>query len=114
MVPIAMRAAEQLNLDGINVEVIDLRSAAPMDKEAIFKSVAKTGRLVVADTAWQSFGVSAEISASVAEHILDSLKAPIVRVALPDTHAPTSSALEALFYPDDDDVVEAVRTVLKQ
>jgi pyruvate dehydrogenase E1 component beta subunit len=114
MVPIAMRAAEQLHLEGINTEVIDLRTAVPMDKETIFKSVAKTGRLVVADTAWQSFGVSAEISASVSENIFDSLKAPVVRVALPDTHAPTSSALESLFYPGDEDVVEAVKSVLKK
>ena len=113
-VPIAMRAAEQLHLEGINTEVIDLRTAVPMDKETIFKSVAKTGRLVVADTAWQSFGVSAEISASVSENIFDSLKAPVVRVALPDTHAPTSSALESLFYPGDEDVVEAVKSVLKK
>ncbi len=113
MVPIAMRAAEQLYLDGINVDVIDLRAAAPMDKDSIFKSVAKTGRLVVADTAWQSFGVSAEISASVAEDIMDCLKSPVVRVALPDTHAPTSSALESLFYPGDEDVASAVRTVLR-
>lgn len=113
MVPMALGAAERLAQEGISAEVIDPRTVVPMDEEALFESAARTGRVVVADPAWKSFGVSAEISARVTEKCFSYLKAPVVRVALPDTHAPTSAALERLFYPDEEDVVLAVRKVLE-
>ena len=112
MVAVAMRAAEQLEDEGIDVEVVDPRTIVPLDHQAIVDSVAKTGRLVIVDTSWKSFGVGAEIAARVTESALSDLKAPIVRVALPDAHAPTSAPLEKVFYPDERDVMIAVKTTL--
>ena len=112
MVPTALRAAELLQDEGVDVEVIDIRTVVPLDERAILDSVTKTGRLVVADTAWRSFGISAEISARVVEGAFGHLKAPVVRVALPDSHSPTSAALEKAFYPDENTIVSAVNKVL--
>lgn len=108
----AMRAAEILEKAGMDIEVIDLRSVKPFDVEMILTSVKKTGRLVIADVGWKSFGLSAEISAVVASHSPESLKAPIQRVALPDIPAPTSTVLENRYYPKAADVVRAVKKVL--
>ena len=109
MVHEAMRAAEELAAEGVDVEVIDLRTAKPLDRELILDSVKKTGRLVVADVGWQSFGISAEIAAFVSERSFDALKAPIIRVALPDCPAPASRELEDEYYPTANDILKAVR-----
>lgn len=109
MVHEALKAAEELAGQGMEAEVIDLRSVKPLDREMITGSVRKTGRLVVADVGWRSFGVSAEISALVSETVFDALKAPILRVALPDFPAPASRSLEAGYYPAWRDIVETVR-----
>ena len=114
MVPLALQAADKLEEHGINTEVLDMRTVAPLDEAAILESVAKTGRLVIADPAWKSFGVSAEISARVSESAFKDLKAPIARVAYPNVHSPTSVALEALFYPDENVIVNAVKSIVKQ
>ena len=111
MVPMALRAAELLAEEGLEVEVVDPRTVVPLDEETILDSVRKTGRLVIADTAWTSFGISAEVGTRVAERAFKHLKAPIKRVALPDGHSPTSPALEKLFYPDETTVAGAVRSV---
>jgi len=112
MVPMALRAAEMVKGEGIDAEVIDLRTVIPLDEDAVMESVEKTGRLVEADTAWRSFGVSAEISARVAERAFGRLRAPVARVALPDGHSPTSAALEDLFYPKEGDIANAIRGVV--
>lgn len=109
MVHEALKAAEILAGGGVEAEVIDLRTIKPLDRELIIDSVRKTGRLVIADVGWQSFGVSAEVAAMVSEAAFDALKAPIARVALPDCPAPASIALEHAYYPAADDVVQAVR-----
>jgi len=114
MVHEAIKAAEALDKEGINVEVIDMRSLKPLDVNLLFKSVKKTGRLVVADGGWKTCGVGAEISASVAEsHILPELKAPILRVSLPDAPAPASSALERVYYPKAREIIVAIRKTLE-
>lgn len=113
MVHEAMRAAEELAVEGVDVEVIDLRTIKPLDRELILDSVKKTGRLVVADVGWQSFGVSAEIAALVAEEAFGALKAPVVRVALPDCPAPASRNLEEAYYPTAEDIVQAVRKITR-
>jgi len=95
----ALRAADRLAEEGVSAEVIDLRTILPWDKECIFESVRKTGRLVVADTGGQAFGVSAEIVAAVVEQEFESLKAAPQRVALPDCPCPTSPPLSAAYYP---------------
>jgi pyruvate/2-oxoglutarate/acetoin dehydrogenase E1 component len=113
MVYEASKAAEALEKEGINVEVIDLRSLKPLDEDLLFKSVRKTGRLVIVDGGWKTCGVGAEIAARVAEnHILKELKAPIVRVSLPDAPAPASSALEKVYYRSAEDIASAVRKTL--
>jgi len=108
MVHEAMRAAEELAAKGVDVEVIDLRTIKPIDREIILDSVKKTGRLVVADVGWKSFGVSAEIAALVSEEAFGDLKAPIMRVALPDCPAPASRVLEDAYYPTAKDIIQAV------
>jgi len=112
MVHEAMKAAECLASEGMDVEVLDLRTVKPLDKELILNSVRKTGRIVIADMGWKSFGISAEIAALVAEHAFDSLKSPILRVALPDCPAPASRILEKAYYPDENDIIGAVKKVM--
>ncbi len=112
MVPLALRAAALLEKDGVSVEVVDPRTIAPLDRRTICDSAFKTRRLVVADPTWQSFGSSAEIIACVTENLGDKLRAKPVRVTLPDSHTPMSSALEAEYYPDEHDIVAAVRRTL--
>lgn len=110
----AMKAATELESQGISIEIIDPRSLKPLDTELIYRSVKKTGRLVIADVGWLTAGAGAEIAASVASNAFDYLKAPIERVALPDCPAPTSSALEDAYYPKAEQVIEAVRRVTKK
>lgn len=108
----AVKAGEILARRGIGVEVIDLRSVKPWDRELVFASVRKTGRFVVADGAWRTGGVAAEIAATVAESCHDALKAPIRRVTLPDAPAPMSAALEKAYYAGAEDIVVAVEKTL--
>ncbi len=114
MVQKVIEAGSILQKDGIDVEIIDVRTLKPLDKTLIFKSVKKTSRLVVADAGWRTCGVAGEISALVTENIFESLKAPIKRVVLPDTPAPMSSVLERAYYPDTNDIVATVRSLFKQ
>lgn len=109
----ALAAAGQLASEGISVEVVDPRSLVPMDYATILSSVAKTGRLVVADPSHRTCSPAAEIAATVAEDGFWSLQAPIVRVTTPDTHIPFSPPLEAQLYPGPDRIAEAVRQTLK-
>ena len=100
MVTQAIEAAQLLEKEGVDVEIIDLRSLKPLDETLLLESVRRTGRLVTADGGWRTCGVGAEISALVAEKAFEYLKAPIIRVSLPDAPAPTSSTLEQAYYPD--------------
>ncbi len=93
---------------GIRAEVLDMRTLAPLDEESIIASVAKTGRLVVVDTAHHTAGAAAEVAAIAAEYCFDDLKAPVVRVTTPDIHIPFSPPLERTMFPTPDDVVRAV------
>ncbi len=95
----ALRAAERLAEEGIAAEVVDLRTLSPLDEGTVLESVRKTGRLLVTDTGWKTFGIGAEIIARAAEGCLASLRAAPVRVCLPDLPTPTSAALAARFYP---------------
>lgn len=107
----AQKAAEQLEASGIDAEVIDLRSAKPVDEALILRSVKKTGRLVIADGGWKTCGWAAEIAALASENAWKSLKAPIRRVTLPDCPAPASATLEKVYYRTAADIVRAVRHV---
>jgi pyruvate dehydrogenase E1 component beta subunit len=104
----AMEAADALADDGIDAEVLDLRTLAPLDTEAILESVRKTGRLVVVDEDYRSFGVTSEIAALASEHALDDLEA-VKRVAIPDVPIPYARPLEDEVIPGVDDIADAVR-----
>lgn len=104
----SMRAAEELTKEKIDVELIDLRTVKPIDQDIILESVKKTGRLVIVDGGWKTCGLAAEISAMVSENGFKYLKAPVIRVTLPDCPAPASPVLEQLYYPTAKDIVQAV------
>jgi pyruvate dehydrogenase E1 component beta subunit len=114
MVVESVKASEELEREGVEVEVIDLRSVKPLDETLLFESVRKTGRLVVADGGWKTCGLAAEVSARVSETIFECLKAPIVRVTLPDSPAPASCVLEKNYYPDFKTIVDAVKALLRK
>ena len=78
----------------------------------IFESVKKTGRALILDGGWKTCGISAEISSLLSEYVFGYLKAPIKRVALPDTPAPASSVLEKKYYPDDKAIISAVKELM--
>jgi pyruvate dehydrogenase E1 component beta subunit len=104
----ALDVAESLAAEGIDVEVLDLRSLVPLDREAILSSVAKTGRLVVVDEDYLSYGVSGEVVATIAEHDPSMLKAPVKRVAVPDVPIPYAHALEYAVLPRQDRIKSAI------
>lgn len=108
----ALQAADNLALEGIQAEVIDPRTVKPLDFDLIQKSVQKTGRLVVADGGWKTCGIAAEIAALAAERSFSDLKAPVIRVALPDIPAPASRTLEEIYYPRSRDIQAAVRGIV--
>ena len=112
MVTQALKAAVMLEKDGIDAEVIDPRSLKPLDEDLLLKSVKKTGRLVVADAGWKTCGMGAELSAMATEKAFSYLKAPIVRVSLPDAPAPASATLEKAYYPSAEDIISAVKQLL--
>jgi acetoin:2,6-dichlorophenolindophenol oxidoreductase subunit beta len=86
--------------EGVTADIIDLRTLKPLDEAIILESVKKTGHLMVVDTSWAMAGVCAEIGCLVAEKGFHDLKAPVVRVGLPDTPCPAGFFLEQHFYPD--------------
>jgi len=112
MVHVALKAAKSLEKEGINAEVVDLRTLTPLDKQTIMRSVKKTGRIVIVSEDCKTAGVSAEIAASVAEEALDYLDAPIKRLAEPDTPIPFSPPLEQYVIPNEKTVIKAVKEVM--
>lgn len=112
MAPLSVKAAAELATKGVEAEVIDLRTIKPWDKETVFESLRRTGRLVVVDAAWSSCGVSADIAACAAGEAFDALRAPIIRVTLPDLPAPTSRPLEDAYYLKVRDIVAAAERLL--
>lgn len=107
-----LQAAEQLAKDGVEVEVIDLRSIQPWDKAAVLESLSRTHRAVVVHEAVQSFGVGAEIVATIADEGFDELDAPVLRVAAPFMPAPFASSLEKGYVVTVERVIDAVRKTL--
>ena len=114
MVHKALAAAQQLAAQGIEAEVIDLRTLVPLDRQAVLDSVRRTGRLLVADEDYRSFGLTGEIAALVAEN-LDTveLKAPVRRLAVPDVPIPYSRPLERSVIPQVDSLVEAAQQLMR-
>lgn len=107
----ALRAAQQLEQQGVSAEVVDLRSLVPLDREHIIESVRKTGRLIVVDEDYHSFGVSGEIIASVVEHDIGMLKARPQRVAFPDIPIPFTPPMEQWALPSAAKIVAAYQNL---
>ena len=107
----ALKAADELAKEGIEAEVIDLRTLRPMDTETIIASVKKTGRAVTVEEGWQQSGVGAEIAARIMEHAFDYLDAPVARVSGKDVPMPYAANLEKLALPNVAEVVAAAKAV---
>jgi pyruvate dehydrogenase E1 component beta subunit len=107
----ALKAADELAKDGIEAEVVDLRTLRPMDTDTIVASVKKTGRAVVVEEGWPQSGVGAEIAARVMEHAFDWLDAPVARVSGKDVPMPYAANLEKLALPSVAELVEAAKAV---
>ncbi len=112
MVPRALAAAAALAREGVEAEVVDLRTISPLDRDTILASVRKTGRAVVVHETWKTGGSGAEVAALIAEDGFASLKGPVVRVAPPHLPVPFSLPLEKAFVPDEAQIVQGVRRAL--
>ena len=113
MLQISLTAAERLSKDeGIEVEVIDLRTLRPLDLEPAYASVSKTHRCVVVQEQWRPFGAAAEIAASISDHNFDELDAPVERVTGEDVPMPYARNLELLATPHEEQVIAGVKKVL--
>ncbi|TXL67554.1 alpha-ketoacid dehydrogenase subunit beta [Cerasibacillus terrae] len=111
MVHSALKAAEQLEKENIDLEVIDLRTVSPIDYETIIESVQKTNRVVVVQEAQRQAGIAANVAAEIQERAILHLEAPVIRVTAPDTVYPFSEA-EKAWLPNDKDIIEKVKYVL--
>ena len=111
MVHASLEAAATVAPEGISVEVLDLRTLLPMDRDRILQSVRKTGRALIVHEATKTGGPGGEIAALIAEHAFSDLDAPIVRVAPPDTPVPYSPPLEEFFLPNASKIADAIRAL---
>ena len=112
MLEISLKAASQLAAEGIEAEVVDLRTLRPLDMAPVIESFKKTNRAVVVEEGWKSFGVGAEVSARIYEEAFDYVDAPVKRVAQAEVPLPYNRALEQLALPKVEDVIKAVKEVL--
>jgi pyruvate dehydrogenase E1 component beta subunit len=112
MLEVSIKAADQLAQEGIEVEIVDLRSLRPLDMDPVLQSFRKTNRAVIVEEGWRSFGVGAEISARIYEEAFDFVDAPIRRVAQKEVPLPYNRNLEQLALPKIEDVIAAVKEVL--
>jgi 2-oxoisovalerate dehydrogenase E1 component beta subunit len=112
MVLPSLEAADRLAKEGVEVEVIDLRTLMPYDKDAIFRSLDKTNRVLVVHEDVKTLGLGAELSAVIMEEKFDALDAPVLRVTYPDTHPPFSHILEGANLPDADKITAALRKLV--
>ena len=111
MVGKALEAAKKLEAEGIDAEVINLRTIRPLDRFTIIESVKKTNRLVSVEEGWPYAGIGSELAALCMEHAFDYLDAPVVRVCAADVPLPYASNLEVLALPQADEIVHAVKKV---
>jgi 2-oxoisovalerate dehydrogenase E1 component beta subunit len=111
MVGPSLEAADRLSKEGVEVEVIDLRSLMPYDKAAMLASVEKTSRVVIVHEDVKTLGLGAELSAVIVEERFDALDAPVMRVTYPDSHVPFSHVLESANLPNADRIAAALRTL---
>jgi pyruvate dehydrogenase E1 component beta subunit len=112
MLETSLKAADLLAKEGIEVEIVDLRTLRPLDMEPVIDSFKKTNRAVIVEEGWKSYGVGAEIASRIYEEAFDFIDAPIQRVAQKEVPLPYNQALEQLALPQVEDVIRAVREVL--
>ncbi|MFQ5668956.1 MAG: alpha-ketoacid dehydrogenase subunit beta [Acidobacteriota bacterium] len=112
MVHTALEAANRLAGDGVETEVLDLRTLLPLDREAILESATRSGKVIVLHEATRTGGLGGEVAAIIAEEAFDSLDGPIVRITAPDTPVPYSPPLETFFLPSVDKVLDAARKLI--
>ncbi len=112
MLEVSLKAAEQLAKDGIEAEIIDLRTLRPLDMQLALDSVRKTNRAVIVEEGWRSYGVGAEVSARIYEEAFDYMDAPVQRVAQKEVPLPYNRTLEQMALPQIQDVIAAVKEVL--
>ncbi len=112
MVHVALEAAQQLSKDGIELEILDLRTVSPLDRAAIAETVRRTNKVIVLHEDVRTGGIAGEISAILNEEVFDSLDGPIVRLAALDTPVPFSPPLEEYFLPKASDVIREARKLL--
>nr|PZN60691.1 MAG: pyruvate dehydrogenase [Sphaerobacter thermophilus] len=111
MVPRSLRAAERLAQDGIDAEVIDVRTLVPLDTDTLVASARKTGRVLIVDEDYQSYGMTGELAFRIQAAAFDALRAPIRRLAVPDVPIPFSEPLESAVIPGVDRIVEEARAL---
>ena len=112
MLELSLKAAEELSKEGIEAEIVDLRSLRPLDMGPVIESFKKTNRAVVVEEGWKSFGVGAEVSARIYEEAFDYIDAPVKRVAQKEVPLPYNQTLEKMAIPDVKDIIAAVKEVL--
>lgn len=112
MLDVSSKAADQLASEGIDVEIIDLRTLRPLDIAPVIESFKKTNRAVIVEEGWKSFGVGSEIAARIVEEAFDYMDAPIKRVAQAEVPLPYNRNLEQLALPQIDDVIDAIKEVI--
>jgi len=112
MLEISLKAADQLVQEGIEVEVVDLRSLRPLDMEPVIESFKKTNRAVIVEEGWRSYGVGSEVAVRIYEEAFDYVDAPIQRVAQKEVPLPYNRTLEQLALPQVEDVIKAVKEIL--
>ena len=111
MLETSTKAADELAKEGIEVEIVDLRTLRPLDMGPVYESFKKTNRAVIVEEGWRSYGIGAEISARIYENAFDYIDAPIIRVAQKEVPLPYNRELEQLALPQVADVIAAVKEV---
>jgi pyruvate dehydrogenase E1 component beta subunit len=112
MLELSLKAADELAKDGIEAEIVDLRTLRPLDIDPVIESFKKTNRAVIVEEGWKSFGVGAEISTQIYERAFDYVDAPIKRVAQKEVPLPYNRDLEQMALPQVEDIIKAVKEVL--
>lgn len=112
MLEVSLKAAEQLSQEGIEAEIVDLRTLRPLDMSPVIESFKKTNRAVIVEEGWRSYGVGAEVAARIYEEAFDYVDAPIQRIAQKEVPLPYNRALEQMALPQIEDVIRAVKEVL--
>lgn len=112
MLEVSLKAADKLSQEGIEVEIVDLRTLRPLDMEPVIESFKKTNRAVVVEEGWPSYGVGAEISSRIYEQAFDYVDAPVKRVAQKEVPLPYNRTLEQMAIPNAEDIIAAVKEVL--